>query len=91
MSKTTKKTAKKATKKVTKKSTRKKADIPEVSDETEFEPHTNRIVEVQTPMSRTRFHAPNEKVEFEREKYEDAKEERRVQGLRVVFPNPRWR
>ena len=62
-----------------------------VPDNTEFEPVTNKVVEVRTPNSTTRFHAPNDRVEFEREKYEDAKHERQAQGFRVVFPNPRMR
>ena len=81
----------KSTKKVAKKATSKNVAVPEVPNNSEFEPHTNRIVEVQTPTSRTRFHVPNERVEFDREKYENAKNERKVQGIRVVLPNPRWR
>jgi len=56
----------------------------------EYETVSNRVVEVQTPTSRTRFHAPNDKVEFEREKYENARQERQVQGIRIHFPNPRF-
>ena len=89
--------AKKATKKATKK-TPEATNRPEgegsntiVPDNDDYAPVTNKVVEVQTPTSRTRFHAPNEKVEFEREKYEDAKKERQAQGFRVVFPNPRHR
>ena len=60
-------------------------------ENTEYEPVTNRIVEVRTLTSQTRFHAPNDRVEFEREKYDEARQERMVQGLRVVFTNPRYR
>jgi len=62
-----------------------------VPDNVEYETVTNKVVEVSTPTSRTRFHAPNDKVEFEREKYEDARHERQVQGVRVHFPNSRFR
>jgi hypothetical protein len=53
--------------------------------------NNNKVVSVRTPTSETRFHAPNDRVEFEREKHEEARQERKVQGLRVVFPNPRRR
>jgi len=62
-----------------------------VPDNAEYEPVTNKVVEIRTPNSTTLFHAPNDRVEFEREKYEDAKQERQAQGFRVVFPNPRCR
>jgi hypothetical protein len=67
------------------------AHKPPVHDSNEYETVTNRVVEVHTPTSRTRFHDPNDKVEFEREKYEDARQERQVQGIRVHLPNQRFR
>ena len=54
-----------------------------------YEPATNKIIEVQTPNSRTRFHDPNDRVEFDREKYENARLERKVQSLRAVLPKAR--
>jgi len=62
-----------------------------IIDNPGYETVTNKVAEVRTPTSSTRFHEPNEKVEFEREKYEDARHERQVQGFRVRFPNPRYR
>jgi hypothetical protein len=62
-----------------------------VPDTPGYETVTNRVVEVHTPTSRTRFHDPNDKVEFEREKFENARQERQVSGVRVHFTNPRFR
>jgi len=62
-----------------------------VGEGRKYEPVTNKVVELRTPTSTTRFHAPNDKVEFEREKYEDARQERTMQPLRAVLPNPRYR
>jgi len=62
-----------------------------VPDAQGYETVTNKVVELSTPTSRTRFHAPNDKVEFDREKYEAARQERKVQPLRAVLPNPRHR
>ena len=64
---------------------------PEPVPEKEYESVTDKVVEVRTPTSTTRFHVPNEKVELEREKLEIARQERQVQGVRVHFPNPRFR
>ena len=58
-------------------------------EHTGYETVTNKVVELQTPTSRTRFHDPNDRVELEREKLEIARQERKVQGLRVVLPNSR--
>ena len=55
----------------------------------EYQAVTEKVVEVRTPNSTTRFHAPNDRVEFEREKLEIARQERKVQGIRVVLPNSR--
>ena len=52
---------------------------------------TDKVVEVRTPTSQTRFHVLNEKIELEREKLDLAWQERQVQGVRVHFPNPRFR
>lgn len=63
-----------------------------VPDSANYESVTNKVVEVQTPTSRTRFHAPNDKVEFDREKYEYQKQqtqERTVQSLHAVMRNSR--
>ena len=71
---------------------RRKNVTPEpVPDTSGYEAVTNKVVEVQTPTSRTRFHAPNDRVEFEREKHEEARQERQVQGIRVHLPNSRYR
>lgn len=68
-------------------------NLAETHENPAYETVTNRIVEVQTPTSRTRFHDHNDRVEFEREKYENAKQkqERTVQRLHVVLPNSRGR
>jgi len=71
---------------------RKKKVTPEPVPETPgYETVTNKVVEVRTPTSSTRFHAPNDKVEFDREKYDAARKERQIQPLRAVWPNPRHR
>jgi len=60
-----------------------------VPENTGYETVTNKVVEVRTPTSTTRFHAPNDRVELERELLDIARQERKVQGLRVVLPNAR--
>ena len=60
-----------------------------IPENTGYEPVTEKVVEVRTPNSSTRFHAPNEKVELERELLEIARSQRKVQGIRVVLPNSR--
>ena len=62
-----------------------------VTPDSGYVPVTKEVVEVRTPTSTTRFHVPNEKVELEREKLDIARQERQVQGVRVHFPNPRFR
>jgi hypothetical protein len=64
---------------------------PEPDPEKNYEAVTDKVVETRTPTSSTRFHVPNERVELEREKYEDARHERQVQPLRAILPNPRER
>ena len=62
---------------------------PDVPENNEYQAVTSKVVEVQTPNSRTRFHVPNDRVELEREKLESARNERKVQGIKVVLPNSR--
>jgi acetylornithine deacetylase/succinyl-diaminopimelate desuccinylase-like protein len=64
---------------------------PAKPTDAEYTSVTDKVVEVRTPTSQTRFHVPNEKVELEREKLDIARQERQVQGVRVHFPNPRFR
>ena len=70
-------------------SRRKKSEPEPVANTPDYEAVTPKVVEVRTPTSSTRFHAPNEKVELERELLEIARSQRKVQGIKVVLPNSR--
>ena len=60
-----------------------------IPENTGYESVTEKVVEVRTPNFSTRFHAPNEKVKLERELLEIARNQRKVQGIKVVLPNSR--
>ena len=66
-----------------------RASLEEARRDQGYDVASDKIVEVSTPTSRTRFHDPSDRVEFEREKYENARQNRKVQALHAVLPNTR--
>lgn len=62
----------------------------EKSDTPPFET-TNKVVEIRTPNSTTRFHDPSDAIDFEREKYEEARKahNRIIENIHVRLPGPR--
>jgi hypothetical protein len=66
-------------------------DSPNYHEDFNYEVGSKQVVEVRTPTSHVTFHDPDDRVAFDREKYEANKlaQQRNVERIQPILPGPR--